>query len=64
MDFCILGQCKFVVDWADLLRNEKWSDLDLVQFFRWSPCSEVFREEIDFIPLFQLRCHFSFLIDI
>jgi hypothetical protein len=39
MDLCILGQRESIVDRADSLRNEKWSDLDLVQFFRWSPCA-------------------------
>ena len=36
VNLCILGQRKSVVDLADLFRNEKWSDLDFVQFFRWS----------------------------
>jgi hypothetical protein len=39
VDLRILWQLESIGDWADLLRNEKWSDLDLVQFFRWSPCA-------------------------
>jgi hypothetical protein len=36
VDLCILGQIESIVDCANLLRNEKWSDFNFVQFLRWS----------------------------
>jgi hypothetical protein len=37
MDLRIFGQPNSIVGRADLLRNERWSDIDLVRFFPWSP---------------------------
>jgi len=64
VDFCIGWKVKCERNWSFLVENQKRSDLDVVEPFVGSLGAKILREQVNFIPLLQLRCRFSFLVDI
>lgn len=64
VDSGVFGELESVILRSPLFLNEKWSDLDLVQFLGGSSGLEVFCQKIHLISLLKLRCHFSFVLEV
>ena len=54
----VLWEVQLVIEFSLLPLDQKWSDLDVIQFLRSSFRLQVLRQKIYLTPLFQLRCRF------